>query len=77
MSKNDIKVNIVPVILCGGSGTRLWPESRGNNPKQFLKLIGDNSLLQDTMQRAINICDVPAERLVTVTLGDFRTSPGT
>jgi len=39
------------VILCGGSGTRLWPMSRRNFPKQFLKLYGDKSLLQETYLR--------------------------
>ena len=42
---------IHPVILSGGSGTRLWPLSRTSYPKQFLKLISDNSLLQDTAAR--------------------------
>ncbi|TQF00176.1 MAG: mannose-1-phosphate guanylyltransferase/mannose-6-phosphate isomerase [Spiribacter salinus] len=40
------------VLLCGGSGTRLWPLSRGKYPKQFLALNGDTSLLQQTVQRA-------------------------
>jgi mannose-1-phosphate guanylyltransferase/mannose-6-phosphate isomerase len=45
--------HIKPVILCGGSGTRLWPMSRKLLPKQFLPLVsGDHSLLQDTMLRA-------------------------
>ena len=35
--------NIIPIILCGGSGTRLWPLSRKSFPKQFLSLGGDNS----------------------------------
>lgn len=39
------------LILCGGSGTRLWPLSRKNFPKQFLKLYSDNSLLQETFLR--------------------------
>ena len=39
------------VILCGGSGTRLWPLSRKNFPKQFLSLYGDKSLLQETFLR--------------------------
>jgi mannose-1-phosphate guanylyltransferase/mannose-6-phosphate isomerase len=39
------------VILCGGSGTRLWPLSRKNYPKQFLALSGDKSLLQETFLR--------------------------
>lgn len=43
-----------PVILAGGSGTRLWPLSRKNFPKQFLRLQGDeSSLLQQTMQRSL------------------------
>ena len=44
-----------PVILAGGSGTRLWPLSRKNFPKQFLRLQGESSLLQQTMQRAITL----------------------
>ncbi len=39
------------IILCGGSGTRLWPLSRKNFPKQFLKLYSDKSLLQETFLR--------------------------
>lgn len=46
---------LVPVVLCGGSGTRLWPLSRECYPKQFLRLNGDASLLQQTMQRLIAI----------------------
>ena len=42
---------IRPVILCGGSGTRLWPLSRRLEPKQFQKLNGDRSLFQDTLAR--------------------------
>ena len=43
---------ITPVILSGGSGTRLWPMSRRDYPKQFLPLAGDDSMLQDTALRA-------------------------
>ena len=43
---------IQPVLLCGGSGTRLWPLSRNDQPKQFLKLFGERSLLQETLLRA-------------------------
>ncbi|MDP2322444.1 MAG: mannose-1-phosphate guanylyltransferase/mannose-6-phosphate isomerase [Gammaproteobacteria bacterium] len=44
-------MNLVPVILCGGSGTRLWPLSRALYPKQLLALVGRRSLLQDTVAR--------------------------
>jgi mannose-1-phosphate guanylyltransferase/mannose-6-phosphate isomerase len=42
---------ITPVVLCGGSGTRLWPLSRKSFPKQFVPLIGGKSLLQLTLER--------------------------
>ncbi|MFN3930114.1 MAG: AGE family epimerase/isomerase [Brevundimonas sp.] len=42
---------VFPVILCGGAGTRLWPASRPNSPKQFLDLVGDLSLFQETARR--------------------------
>lgn len=48
---NTKKITIVPVILCGGSGTRLWPLSRQEYPKQFLKLMGEYSLFQQTLLR--------------------------
>jgi mannose-1-phosphate guanylyltransferase/mannose-6-phosphate isomerase len=40
-----------PIILCGGSGTRLWPYSTKNKPKQFCSMIGDQTLLQQTYDR--------------------------
>jgi mannose-1-phosphate guanylyltransferase/mannose-6-phosphate isomerase len=43
--------DIIPVILCGGSGTRLWPLSRKSFPKQFVPLIDNKSLLQLTLER--------------------------
>jgi mannose-1-phosphate guanylyltransferase/mannose-6-phosphate isomerase len=42
---------ITPLIICGGSGTRLWPASRGSRPKQFLPLLGTLSTFQETVQR--------------------------
>ncbi|MEP6869770.1 MAG: sugar phosphate nucleotidyltransferase, partial [Novosphingobium sp.] len=42
---------ITPVILCGGSGTRLWPRSRADKPKPFLPLVGDNTLFEATVAR--------------------------
>ena len=44
-------MNIQPIILCGGSGTRLWPLSREQYPKQLLALTGDDTLLQATARR--------------------------
>ncbi len=44
-------MQIVPVILSGGSGTRLWPLSRKQHPKQYLPLAGDNTMLQETILR--------------------------
>lgn len=45
-------MHVFPIILAGGSGTRLWPLSRKDFPKQFLNLHGETSLLQQTFQRA-------------------------
>jgi len=42
---------IHPVLLCGGSGTRLWPLSRKSHPKQFVKLLGEESLFQSSARR--------------------------
>ena len=42
---------ITPVVLCGGSGTRLWPRSRKSLPKPFLPLVGDNTLFEATLLR--------------------------
>lgn len=44
-------MRIVPVLLAGGSGSRLWPLSRKSRPKQFLPLLSENSMLQDTLLR--------------------------
>ena len=42
---------IIPLIMCGGAGTRLWPASREVRPKQFLPLFGPRSTFQDTLLR--------------------------
>jgi len=44
---------IQPVVLCGGSGTRLWPLSRSGFPKQFLCLVGNDSLFQQSIKRLL------------------------
>lgn len=46
-----MSLTIQPVILCGGAGTRLWPESRGARAKQFLRLHGSESLFRQTVRR--------------------------
>jgi mannose-1-phosphate guanylyltransferase/mannose-6-phosphate isomerase len=56
-------INVTPVILCGGSGTRLWPLSRAGFPKQFLSLTGNKSLFQQA-----------AERLVALGANDIRVA---
>ena len=43
--------DIIPVLLCGGSGTRLWPLSRRSHPKQFVPLLGEDSLFQASVRR--------------------------
>lgn len=50
---------LLPVIMAGGSGSRLWPASRQLNPKQFLRLTGERSMLQDTVQRLVGLSDRP------------------
>ena len=42
---------IIPIILSGGAGTRLWPLSWGDHPKQFLSLISDKTMIQETLLR--------------------------
>ena len=50
-------MHIHPVILCGGSGTRLWPLSRTTYPKQFVTLEGGHTLFKDTLRRAVAASD--------------------
>ena len=53
-----------PVLLCGGSGTRLWPLSRRALPKQFLALISEQSMLQETLQRLRGLAQLSAPIVV-------------
>ncbi|MES2670984.1 MAG: mannose-1-phosphate guanylyltransferase/mannose-6-phosphate isomerase [Pseudomonadota bacterium] len=48
---SDVQPDVQPVLLSGGSGTRLWPLSREAYPKQFLPLVGDDTMLQATWRR--------------------------
>src|SRR5262245_66669542 len=77
---------IVPVILAGGSGTRLWPLSRSLCPKQFLPLLKTDSLLVETCRRVsdasrfappIVICNNRHQSLLTQQLRDASIHPET
>lgn len=50
-------MSVYPVIMCGGSGTRLWPASRPDRPKQFVALTGALSSFQETVQRVLDLKD--------------------
>lgn len=52
-------LNLYPAIMCGGSGTRLWPLSRNLFPKQFISLVNNTSMLQDTIARLPQACNSP------------------
>jgi mannose-1-phosphate guanylyltransferase/mannose-6-phosphate isomerase len=60
---------ITPVILCGGSGSRLWPLSRKSYPKQFVPLVGDKTLFQDSAKR---LTGPQFKNPVIVTNSDYR-----
>jgi mannose-1-phosphate guanylyltransferase/mannose-6-phosphate isomerase len=60
---------ITPVILCGGSGSRLWPLSRKSYPKQFVPLVGDKTLFQDSAKR---LTGPQFKKPVIVTNSDYR-----
>ena len=67
-------INVTPVILCGGSGTRLWPLSRTGFPKQFLCLTGKESLFQQAALRLANLgnADIQVASPMIVTGEDHR-----
>lgn len=60
---------ILPVIMSGGSGTRLWPLSRSQHPKPFIKLPDGESLIQKTYKRAASLDDV--SEVLTITNRDY------
>jgi mannose-1-phosphate guanylyltransferase / mannose-6-phosphate isomerase len=67
-------INVTPVILCGGSGTRLWPLSRAGFPKQFLSLTGNESLFQQAAKRlvALGADDIQVAKPLIVTGEEHR-----
>ena len=62
--------NLVAVIMAGGIGSRFWPASTPENPKQFLKLFGERSLLQQSYDRIASL--IPADRILILTQERFR-----
>jgi len=70
----NMAISTTPVILCGGSGTRLWPLSRTGFPKQFLCLTGKESLFQQAAQRLATLsnADIQVAKPVIVTGEDHR-----
>jgi mannose-1-phosphate guanylyltransferase/mannose-6-phosphate isomerase len=65
-------VLIQPVVLSGGSGTRLWPLSREKYPKQLLSLIGDDSLLQATVRRVQGLAGAQLAQAMVVCNEEYR-----
>src|SRR5260370_10670588 len=61
---------IIPLIMCGGAGTRLWPASREVHPKQFLPLFGARSTFQDTLVRVSD--PTLFERPIVITNNAYR-----
>ena len=64
--------NLYPVLLAGGSGTRLWPLSRKTYPKQFSKLIGDATLFQTSAQSLLSSNSVEFSQHIIMTNAEFR-----
>ena len=54
------------LIMAGGKGTRFWPKSTENMPKQFLNLIGEKTMIQLTYDRLLKV--IPKERIFVVTM---------
>jgi len=62
-----LRKNLYAVIMAGGKGTRFWPLSRETFPKQFLRLVGDRTLLQNTIHRLEG--EIPPENFMIITTG--------
>ncbi|MCA0176636.1 MAG: mannose-1-phosphate guanylyltransferase/mannose-6-phosphate isomerase [Proteobacteria bacterium] len=65
-----MKIDAQPVVMAGGSGTRLWPLSRAGCPKQFLVLSGDQSLFQQATQRLLNARAADIEMAAPLIVGN-------
>jgi mannose-1-phosphate guanylyltransferase/mannose-6-phosphate isomerase len=60
----ESKSNVYPVLLAGGTGTRLWPVSRALYPKQLVRFIGNDSLVQSTIKRLAPVLELQNVRVV-------------
>jgi len=69
LEMKEKKQNLVMIIMAGGVGTRFWPLSTEERPKQFLDLFGDRTLLQKSFDRVVNL--VPPERILVLTNAGF------
>ena len=67
--KKEYSDHLFVLIVCGGSGTRLWPRSRAKTPKQFINLFGEKSIFVQTMERARSLA--PDERIFISTNSDY------
>ena len=63
-------IKILPVILCGGSGSRLWPLSRTNMPKQFLTIENELTLFQESVERTLKISNSDFNSEMPIILGN-------
>ena len=63
---------IIPIILAGGSGTRLWPLSRKSYPKQFSDIFGKNTLFQESALRLNSSNKLKFDPLIILTNEEFR-----
>ena len=63
---------IHPILLAGGTGTRLWPLSRKSYPKQFTKIVDELTLFQKSAQRLLSTDTVEFSSHITLTNADYR-----
>jgi mannose-1-phosphate guanylyltransferase len=66
---DQVQKHLFVLILAGGGGTRLWPQSREDSPKQFAKLFGGKSLFEITLSRALEI--TPAKQIIVSTAAKY------
>ena len=55
---------MIPIVMSGGNGTRLWPLSRKHKPKQFLALFGDRTMFQQTLMRLNGVSELAPPTVV-------------